>query len=354
MVEDEVVDSLMRIGLSDKESRAYVTILRNGATTIRVVSEEADISKSYAYDIVGKLEERNLIEIDDHVQPTQLRAIPPAEGIDNLVSQLQTVESQLEDLFDSESYEQQKFSIIKSRRTILAQLNKLIDAAESELVLALPASVLHRVEDSLREARSRGVFCMLLVTEYDGTSSIDDATASIIQTWSAPAPVTLTVDRSDGIIASADAILNSNSDEYAIYHAEEHIVSSLFDSFIANYWPMGEQVHVGSKSQLPATFTSFRHAVFDATLHLMDGAVVTAEMDIRPTQSNAAFETTTGTIVAVKQSLVRPFSNDFPTQESFVVETPDDTFTVGGSKAFLEDFEARRVVFRSVSDAEQE
>ncbi len=48
----------MRIGLSDKESRAYVTILRNGATTIRVVSEEADISKSYA-DIVGKLEERN-------------------------------------------------------------------------------------------------------------------------------------------------------------------------------------------------------------------------------------------------------------------------------------------------------
>ncbi len=27
------------------------------------------------------------------------------------------------------------------------------------------------------------------------------------------------------------------------------------------------------------------------------------------------------------------FSNDFPTQESFVVETPDDTFTVGGSKA---------------------
>ncbi len=77
------MDTLLGGSVSSSLSRAYVTILRNGATTIRVVSEEADISKSYAYDIVGKLEERNLIEIDDHVQPTQLRAIPPAEGIDN-------------------------------------------------------------------------------------------------------------------------------------------------------------------------------------------------------------------------------------------------------------------------------
>ncbi|MBV0903057.1 TrmB family transcriptional regulator [Haloarcula salina] len=346
MVEDDIVDNLTRFGLSEKEALAYVTILQNGSTTIRVISDETDISKSYAYDIVGKLEERNLIQIDDHVQPTQLRAIPPSEGIENLVSQLQTIETQLDDLFDSESYEQQRFSIIKSRRTILSQLVDLIDSATEEIILALPASALHRVEDSLQAAQDRSVFCMLLVTEYDGEVPISESIANVVQTWNAPAPVTLTIDRSDGIVSSADAVLNSNSDDYAIYHAEEHIVSSLFDSFIANYWPMGEQAHVAEREPLPRTFTSFRHAVFEATLYLMDGQPVTAEIEVRPTQSEDAFKTTTGTIIDVKQSLVRPFSNEFPTQESFVVETADETFTVGGYKAFLEDFEARDITLK--------
>ncbi|KAA9396598.1 TrmB family transcriptional regulator [Haloarcula sp. CBA1130] len=351
MNEDDIVDNLTRFGLSEKEALAYVTILQNGSTTIRVISDETDISKSYAYDIVGNLEERNLIQIDDHVQPTQLRAIPPSEGIENLVSQLHTIETQLDDLFDSESYEQQRFSIIKSRRTILAQLVDLIDSATEEIILALPASVLHRVEDSLQAAQDRSVFCMLLVTEYDGEIPISESIANVVQTWNAPAPVTLTTDRSDGIVSSADAVLNSNSDDYAIYHAEEHIVSSLFDSFIANYWPMGEQACVAEKGSLPRTFTSFRHAVFEATLYLMEGKPVTAEIEIRPTQSEDAFKTTTGTIIDVKQSLVRPFSNEFPTQESFVVETADETFTVGGSKAFLEDFEARDITLKGIHDA---
>ncbi|WP_424004752.1 TrmB family transcriptional regulator [Haloarcula salina] len=350
MVEDDIVENLTRFGLSEKEALAYITVLQNGSTTIRVVSEETDISKSYAYDIVGKLEERELIEIDDHVQPTQLRAIPPSEGINNLVSQLDTIETQLDDLFDSKTYEQQKFSIIKSRRTILTQLVDLIDAATEEIILALPASTLHRVEDSLQAAQDRGVFCMLLVTEYEGEVQIADSIANVVQTWNAPAPVTLTIDRSDGIVSSAEAVLNSNSDEYAIYHAEEHIVSSLFDSFIANYWPMGEQSYVAEAGPLPRTFTSFRHAVFEATLYLMDGQQVTTEIEIRPTQSEDTFETITGTITNVKQSLVRPFSNDFPTQESFVIETATDTFTVGGYRAFLEDFEARDITLKSTSD----
>lgn len=346
MNEDELVDRLTSFGLSEKEALAYVTILRNGTTRISVVSDETDISTSYAYDIVEKLAERDLIEIDDHVNPTQLRAIPPSEGIENLVSELHTIEAQLEELFDTESYEQESFSIIKSRRTILARLTDLIDAAETEIVLSLPLSALSQVEDSLRAAQDRGVFCMLLVTEYDERSAIDESMANVVQTWTAPAPVILTIDRSDGIVASAEPVLNSNSSEYAIYHAEEHIVSALFDSFVANYWVMGNQKHVVEKPSLPRSYTSFRHAVFDVTLHLMDGDAIEAELAIRQTQATGPYETIEGTIVDVKQSLVRPFSNEFPTQESLVVEHNDQEFTVGGAKAFLEDFQAKDVTLQ--------
>ena len=343
MNNDEIVNRLTSFGLSEKEALAYVTILRNGTTRISVVSDETGISTSYAYDIVEKLAERNLIEIDDHVNPAQLRAIPPSEGIGNLVSELHTIETRLEDLFDTESYEQESFSIIKSRRTILARLSDLIAAAETEIILSLPLSVLSQVEDSLRAAQERGVFCMLLVTQYDDRSTIDESVANVVQTWTAPAPVILTVDRSDGIVTSAEPVLNSNSNEYAIYHAEDHIVSALFDSFIANYWIMGSQKHVAKAPLLPQSYTSFRHAVFDATLHLRDGSVIESKLDIRQTQAPGPYETIEGTIVDVKQSLVRPFSNEFPTQESLVVEHNDQKFTVGGAKAFIEDFQAKDV-----------
>jgi len=201
------------------------------------------------------------------------------------VSELHTIEAQLEDLFDTESYEQESFSIIKSRRTILARLSDLIDSAETEIILSLPLSVLSQIEDSLQAAQERGVFCMLLVTQYDERSAINESIANVVQTWTAPAPVILTVDRSDGIVTSAETVLNSNSNEYAIYHAEKHIVSALFDSFIANYWVMGTQKHVGERPSLPQSYTSFRHAVFDATLHLRDGDVIEAKLAIRQTQA---------------------------------------------------------------------
>lgn len=350
MNEDEIVDGLTQFGLSDKEALAYLTILRNGNTRISVVSQEAGLSKSYTYDIVEKLEDRELIEIDDHVVPTQIRAIPPSRGIENLVSRLQGIESELESVFDSENYEEAEFSVIKSRQTIFRKATDLIESADGEIVLSLPASVIPNVADAIRTARAEGTFCMLLATEYEGDVSVDCSLANVVQTWSAPAPVILTTDRSDGLVAAADAVLDSNSNEYAIYHAEAHIVSALFDSFIANYWQMGTQECVADPEPLPHSYDSFRHAVFDAALHLAAETPVRAELELRPARTTEDFGTMTEPVADVKQSLVRPYSNDFPTQESLVLDADGQEIRVGGPRAFVEDFEATGVTLRPESD----
>ncbi|GAA0464836.1 TrmB family transcriptional regulator (plasmid) [Halococcus dombrowskii] len=351
MNEDDIIDRLTRFGLSDKEALAYLSILRNGNTQISVVSEEADLSKSYTYDVVDKLEAKNLIEIDDHIVPTQIRALPPSQGIENLVSQLSTIEAELESIFDTENYEQETFSIIKARQTILGKLNDLIGSAESEIVLSLPASALEAVEESLRSACGRETFCMLLITEYGDEFSVDDSLATIVQSWDAPAPVMLTTDRSDGVVASADAVLDSNSNEYAIYHAETHIVSALFDSFIANHWQMGTQEYVADAGTLPKAYDSFRHAIFDVALHRAQDRAIEAELSVRPPQTTDPFETITEPVVDVKQSLVRPYSNDLPTQESLVLGSDDHQFEVGGPRTFLEDYEATDVTLHPAGES---
>lgn len=351
MNEDEIVDRLTQFGLSTKEALAYLTILRNGNTRISVVSEGADLSKSYTYDVVEKLEDKRLIEIDDHVVPTQIRALPPSQGIENLVSQLYTVETQLENIFDTENYEKETFSIIKSRQTIFGKITDLIESAAFEIVLSLPASAVDAVEAPLRAARERGVFCMLLITDHDGQDPVDESLAHVVQTWDAPAPAILTTDRSDGVVAAAEAILDSNSNEYAIYHAEVHIVSALFDSFVANYWQMGTEASVAEPAPLPKRYDGFRHGVFDAALHLAENRPIEAELSVRPARTADPFETVTGRVVDVKQSLVRPYSNDLATQESLVVESDGEQFTVGGPRAFLEDYEATRITLRPGDDA---
>jgi hypothetical protein len=45
----------------------------------------------------------------------------------------------------------------------------------------------------------------------------------------------------------------------------------------------------------------------------------------------------------VNQSLVRPYANGFPTQESLLLESGDETISVGGPRAFVEAYEATGV-----------
>ncbi|GAA0265807.1 TrmB family transcriptional regulator [Halobacterium noricense] len=335
------IDELTRFGLSEKEVLAYLTILRNGSTKVSEISTEADISKSYAYDIIDELENRGLVEIHDHQVPTQIEAIQPQEGIEDLVSQLYTIGERLEQLYDSSGRTEQEFKVLKARKTLLNQINELISSAEEEVVLSIPGPLFDHVNTSIKGAYRDNVFSVLMLSDYDG-QTVDEC-AHVVRSWDAAAPLILTVDRSYGIVAPAEMLVQSNSDKRAIFHAEAQIVSTFFDSFIANYWPMATQEWISQIHEFPQTYSSFRHAVFDATLELFDHQTIRAEIAMRPAQTSDEFETAEVTVVDVKQSLIRPVTNQFPTQETLIVKRDDIQFSVGGSQAFTEDFEATQI-----------
>lgn len=343
MTNSELIDELTRFGLSEKEVLAYLTILKNGNAKVSEISTEADVSKSYAYDIIDELENRGLVEIHDHQIPIQIEAIQPQEGIEGLVSQLYTIGERLEQLYDSSDRTKQEFKVLKSRKTLLNQINELISSAEEEVVLSIPGPLFDRVNTSIKGAYRDNVFSVLMLSDYDD-QSVDEC-AHAVRSWDAAAPLILTVDRSYGIVAPAEMLVQSNSDKRAIFHAETQIVSTFFDSFIANYWPMATQEWVSQIHKFPQTYSSFRHAVFDATLKLFDQQNIRAKITMRPTQTSDKFETVGVKVVDVKQSLICPVTNQFPTQETLIVKRDDVQFSVGGSQAFTEDFEATQITF---------
>lgn len=345
MSDETLISDLTRFGLSEKEALAYLTILREGSTKVSTISTEADVSKSYAYDLISELEDRGLVNVHDHQVPTQIEAIPPKKGIKDLASRLYSIEEELEELFNTSAQRDQEFRVIKSRSTLLDQINDLISAAEEEVVLSIPDSSFEEVSSMLTDAYDEDVFTILMRSQYDEQET--EECAHVVRSWNAPAPVILTVDRSYGIVAPAEMVIRSNTDKRAIFHTEDLIVSTFFDSFIANYWPMATQEWVSKIHEFPRTYSSFRHAVFDATLELFDHQTIQAEITMRPTQTNEEFETMEVTVVNAKQSLIRPVTNQFPTQETLIVKKDGVQFSVGGSRAFTEDFEATEITFFS-------
>jgi len=345
MSDETLISDLTRFGLSEKEALAYLTILREGSTKVSTISTEADVSKSYAYDLISELEDRGLVNVHDHQVPTQIEAIPPKKGIKDLASRLYSIEDELEELFNTSAQRDQEFRVIKSRSTLLDQINDLISSAEEEVVLSIPDSSFEEVSSTLIDAYDEDVFTILMLSQYD-EKEIEDC-AHVVRSWNASAPLILTVDRSYGIVAPAEMIVRSNSDKRAIFHAEDLIVSTFFDSFIANYWPMATQEWVSKIHSFPQTYSSFRYAVFDATLELFDHQTIKAEITMRPAQTNEEFETVEVTVVNAKQSLIRPVTNQFPTQETLLVKKDGVQFSVGGSRAFTEDFEATEITFSS-------
>jgi sugar-specific transcriptional regulator TrmB len=346
MDERGLTELLSQFGLSEKEIDTYLAILDRGEAKASDIATDADVSKRYVYSISEELEERGFVEVNDHSVPTKIKALPPSSVIDQLSGTIETMEPELERRYTSTDEEIEQFEVIKSRPTVLKRIESLLESAEEEVTLTLPASLLSQLQPTLRETIDRGVLVLLLLS---GPEAEDypieqlDGVASAVRVWHARAPLMLTVDRARGLIAPNEILTQSNSDTNAISLAQRQLVPVLVGSFLGNYWPVAEELHVTRPSDLPQTFTDFRHAVLQVALHKQRGDDIVATVTGRPVKSENGTETIEGEVVNVQQGLVKPATNSFPVENAFAVDTDDGRFTIGGRGAFVEDMEAEEV-----------
>lgn len=332
---------LEQLGLSEKEVDTYLSILRTGEAKASEIADDTGVSKRYVYSISESLEERGFVDVDDHVVPTTIRARPPQEVIDSLTDQLTEMESALDDRFADTEREPQQFDVIKSRVTVVKRLSEYIANAESEVMLSVPQKHLSEIASELSAAVDRGVLVMLVVNSADRLDAADVAgKASVARAWKQEMPIMLTVDGQYGLVAPADMVIRTNSDQRAIAFVQQQIVPILSGSFLGNYWPMATEVHVAEPRDLPATYHSFRHLVLQATLRLRADEDVTITADVQPVQATDDPGTIEGRIVDTRQGMAEPQTNAYPIEHTLVVELDDETVTIGGPGSFLEDYEA--------------
>ncbi len=76
---DQISSSLNNIGLSDKESKIYVTLLKLGEATVAEISTEAGIKRPTAYIILDELRKKGIALKIPHPKKIVYQAKPPNE-----------------------------------------------------------------------------------------------------------------------------------------------------------------------------------------------------------------------------------------------------------------------------------
>jgi sugar-specific transcriptional regulator TrmB len=354
MDESEIASRLRQFGFSEKEIDTYFTILGHGEAKAATIAENAGVSKRYVYSISETLEERGFVDVNDHIVPTMIRANPPDEVIAQLTGELKAMQPGLESRFNRTAQPTQQFEVVKSRVTVLKRIRQLLSGASEEVTLSVPASLLSEFEDTLWTTIERGVLVLLLVSGDRPAPDLSDRvadTASVVRVWSEFAPMLLTADRRQGLVAPNEMLVKSNTGKQAIVVDQEQLAPIFVGSFLGNYWPMAEEVYVTDPAPLPQTYEVFRHAVLQAELHNRNDQALTASVKAQPVDSTDNYQTVEGRIVEIRQNLIQPVRSSFPVENAIVItDDENERVSIGGTGAFIEDYESHEITLSSADE----
>lgn len=339
----ELVERLQQFGLSETEASVYLAVVHRGEATPSTVASDTGVSVSYVYQLADRLADAGFVSVDDHHSPTRIRANPPAESLRDRLETMRETMSEVTERYERPPEDHDSLEVVRSRPTLRKRIRSLVERAESELFLAVPAELLSELAEPLRDAVERDVFVLLAAAGDLGEFESDASSlATAVRSWVPGTTVYVCVDQVRGVIAPSALLGWQHGDAEAIGFANRSVAVAVEAAFLGTVWPASEEVSLRDPSPLPATYRGFRRVVYDATRRLRDGDAVAVEARVRSAEGRGRrpVETVRGRLVETRQSLVDPRNVEFGMENTVVVETDDGRVTIGGTGGFLEDYEA--------------
>jgi len=173
---NEVRQVLGEVGLTDYESRAYLSLLKRGVMTAREISEYGNIPYSKVYETLNSLEKKGWVEVKRE-RPTRYYPKSPSEAIEaarlrleEMVGEWKRVaSSELQPLYERrELREKPDIWILRGESSTLAKLQEMLSVAKKELMVAAPDFVTKLMDAGvpmLAHLRNAGVKVSVMVTK---------------------------------------------------------------------------------------------------------------------------------------------------------------------------------------------
>jgi sugar-specific transcriptional regulator TrmB len=146
LISEEAKRVLQELGLTEYETRAYLSLLERGPMAATQVSEYSNVPYSKVYETLNSLEKKGWIK-SEKARPSQYYPKSPAEALtaaklkleDDMKGWEQAILSELQPLYDKrEIKEKPDIWILRGEFNILAKLQEMLDKAKNELMIAAP------------------------------------------------------------------------------------------------------------------------------------------------------------------------------------------------------------------------
>lgn len=79
-----ILETLQKIGFSDKEAKVYIALIRLGAQPVSIISERTEINRTTTYDIIESLTKKGLVSSIKKGSITYFKALDPKELLNYL------------------------------------------------------------------------------------------------------------------------------------------------------------------------------------------------------------------------------------------------------------------------------
>ena len=144
-----IIDGLRKLGLTEYEARAYVTLVERGTLTANSLSKYSEIPYSKIYDVLSRLEKKGWIIIEEG-KPKKYKPKPPKEAVKISVSkienELQNISSEmineLQPLYEKIGVQEKPdVVILRGALMIIEKAKNMIGRATREIELAVPQGI---------------------------------------------------------------------------------------------------------------------------------------------------------------------------------------------------------------------
>jgi sugar-specific transcriptional regulator TrmB len=171
MDEDDALDALEALGLSNYEAKVFAALQRLGTGTARDVHRATDVPRSQVYGAAESLQDRGLVEVQQS-KPIQYRPVSLDAARSHLRGEFERTQEQAFDYLEAArkqrgegDEEREDIWTVHGRTSIDGRVEQLLEEAERRIVFAVgrdARGLTDDLADRLRERADAGVEVLLV------------------------------------------------------------------------------------------------------------------------------------------------------------------------------------------------
>ena len=323
---DELFDKLSKFGLSPYEIKVYKTLLLNGPQTSTSIVSTAGVPQPRVYDLFNNLLNKGLIEISPGKKKIY-RAVPVDIALNRIINEMTTYKDELSEYVKVTEPENTKYNpylwYMDNVNLIREQMKNMIINAETEIIVSLRLPLLKYLDKYILDAAERGISVILTIfPDSDRYDIVELVNRVVIKRRPGISPEIMIKDRDEAIVY-VDNI--STKTKYAIDFQEEemiHIINYYYYNIVWKPSIYISKFQIKNNWEFKTSWISCEAInVFMNNGYKLNGQVIggtqNGEIDV------------SGSIKGT--DVIPGYKN------SFLIETDERVFTVGGRLTRIED-----------------